>query len=117
MVNYILQMNNKIGVEFLLAGQKFINDILDIVGNNVSDDEINDILYNLENNVKDCDDDKSNKSKGVADENSGIYLSAITDFIKKCSNMGIYYKLDLTNNICFLERFDRKLYESACKTH
>ena len=44
-----------------------------------------------------------------------IYLPIITDFIENCSNMGIYYKLDLDKNICFLEKFDKNLYASFCK--
>jgi hypothetical protein len=70
--------------EFLLVGQNFANNLLDM--------------------IKDDFDSKD------------IYLPIITDFIEKCSNMGIYYKLDLDKNICFLEKFDKNLYASKIKS-
>ena len=47
--------------------------------------------------------------------NKEIYLPIIADFIENSSHMGIYYKLDLDKNICFLERFDKNLYVSYSK--
>jgi len=50
-------------------------------------------------------------------ENKDIFVSIITDFIIKCSHMGIFYKLNLDKNICFLERFDKSLYVSFNKKY
>lgn len=77
-------MTTPIDVEFLLAGQNFVNSILDKVENDI--------------------------------DSKNILLPIITEFIEKCSHMGIYYKLDLDKNICFLEKFNKDLYVSYSKT-